>query len=126
MASAARWMSSSAGRGRSSGSCNADRSQRSMSLPEGTWTYDPSHYPEPMTPLSADVWFWAMGLGIQAAARELRAPFGGVETTGADGGWGDEHDPEPSREPRPPRPRAAALAGAGRWGGGVRGPPPAG
>ena len=36
---------------------------------QATWTYDASHYPEPMSPLSADVWFWAMGLGIQAAAR---------------------------------------------------------
>ena len=45
-----------------------------------TWTHDPSHYPEPMTPLSADVWFGAMGHGIRAAARELRAPFGGFET----------------------------------------------
>ena len=38
---------------------------------EGTWTYDPSHYPEPMSPLSADVWFWAVGRGIQAAVIEL-------------------------------------------------------
>ena len=57
-----------------------------------TWTYDPSHYPEPMTPLSADVWFDAMGRGIRAAARELRAPFGGFETMTTDGGWAYEHE----------------------------------
>ena len=44
-------------------------------MTDATWTYDPSHYPEPMSPLSADVWFWAMGRGIQAAARDLRTPF---------------------------------------------------
>jgi hypothetical protein len=42
-----------------------------------TWLPDPSHYPEQMTPLSATVWFEAMGLGVHAAARELQAPFGG-------------------------------------------------
>jgi phosphohistidine swiveling domain-containing protein len=84
-------------------------------MSEPTWTHDPSHYPEPMTPLSADVWFWAMGLGIQAAARELRAPFGGFETMVADGGWAYEHDLEPSWEPDPRRLRTAALTIAERW-----------
>ena len=59
-----------------------------------TWTHDPSHYPEPMTPLSADVWFGAMGHGIRAAARELRAPFGGFETMTAAGGWAYEQELE--------------------------------
>jgi len=45
-----------------------------------TWLPDPSHYPEQMTPLSASVWFEALGLGLHAAARELRAPFGGFRT----------------------------------------------
>jgi rifampicin phosphotransferase len=86
-----------------------------MSLPEGTWTHDPSHYPEPMTPLSADVWFAAMGSGIQAAARELRAPFGGFETAIVDGGWAYERELEPSWEPDSDALAGAALAVAGRW-----------
>src|SRR4051794_22542935 len=65
-----------------------------MAEPSATWTYDASHYPEPMTPLSADVWFAAMGRGIQAAARELGAPFGGFETMTVDGGWAYEHELE--------------------------------
>lgn len=52
-----------------------------------------------MTPLSADVWFWAMGEGIQAAARELRAPFGGFETMVLASGWAYEHELEPDWEP---------------------------
>ncbi len=80
-----------------------------------TWTYDPSHYPEPMTPLSADVWFWAMGKGIQAAARELRAPFGGFETTTYGGGWAYEHELEPEWEFDAERFRGAALEVAERW-----------
>jgi rifampicin phosphotransferase len=80
-----------------------------------TWTYDPSHYPEPMTPLSADVWFRAMGKGIQEAARELRAPFGGFETAIFNGGWAYEHELEPDWEPDPERMREAALAVAERW-----------
>jgi rifampicin phosphotransferase len=82
---------------------------------EATWTYDASHYPEPMSPLSADVWFWAMGLGIQAAARELRAPFGGFETMVHGGGWAYEHELEPAWEPDPQVLRQAALDVAERW-----------
>jgi phosphohistidine swiveling domain-containing protein len=82
---------------------------------EGTWTYDPSHYPEPMTPLSADVWFWAMGRGIQAAARDLRAPFGGFDTMTVDGGWAYERDLEPGWEPELGVLREAALAVPDRW-----------
>ena len=80
-----------------------------------TWTYDPSHYPEPMTPLSADVWFWAMGEGIQAAARELRAPFGGFETMVSESGWAYEHELEPDWEPDFARLEQAALKLAETW-----------
>ena len=80
-----------------------------------TWTHDPSHYPEPMTPLSADVWFAAMGHGIRTAARELSAPFGGFETTTVSGGWAYEHELEPEWEPDPARLEQAALEVAERW-----------
>ena len=80
-----------------------------------TWTHDPSHYPEPMTPLSADVWFAAMGYGIRSAARELCAPFGGFETMTTAGGWAYEQDLEPAWEPDPQRLEQAALEVAGRW-----------
>ena len=80
-----------------------------------TWTYDPSHYPEPMTPLSADVWFDAMGRGIRAAARELRAPFGGFETTTWGGGWAYEHELAPAWTPDPEAMTRAALAIGERW-----------
>jgi pyruvate,water dikinase len=68
-----------------------------------------------MTPLSADVWFWAMGLGIQAAARDLRAPFGGFDTMTTDGGWAYERDLEPGWEPDLGRLEAAALEVAEQW-----------
>ena len=80
-----------------------------------TWTYDPSHYPEPMSPLSADVWFWAMGKGIRAAARELRAPFGGFETMTHGGGWAYEHELEPDWSPDPAILERAALEIGERW-----------
>jgi rifampicin phosphotransferase len=80
-----------------------------------TWTFDPSHYPEPMSPLSADVWFWAMGEGIRAAARELRAPFGGFETMTWAGGWAYEHEVEPDWDPEPELLERAALDVAVRW-----------
>jgi pyruvate,water dikinase len=82
---------------------------------EGTWTHDPSHYPEPMTPLSADVWFWAMGHGIQAAARELRAPFGGFDTMVHAGGWAYERELEPAWEPDAAVLERAALEVSERW-----------
>ena len=59
-----------------------------------TWLPDPSHYPEQMTPLSATVWFEAMGRGLHAAARELRAPFGGFETR-RELGWAYEGELDP-------------------------------
>jgi rifampicin phosphotransferase len=83
--------------------------------PGVTWTYDPSHYPEPMTPLSADVWFRSMGKGIRAAARELRAPFGGFETMTHAGGWAYEHELEPDWEPDLGHLERAALEVADRW-----------
>ena len=88
-----------------------------MEAPElsATWTFDPSHYPEPMTPLSADVWFAAMGEGIRSAARELRAPFGGFETMTWGGGWAYEHEVEPDWEPDAEGMRAAALSVAELW-----------
>ncbi|MBD0289743.1 MAG: hypothetical protein ICV74_00700, partial [Thermoleophilia bacterium] len=83
--------------------------------PAATWTYDPSHYPEPMSPLSADVWFASMGEGIRAAARELRAPFGGFETATFAGGWAYEHELDPAWEPDAEQMRQAALEVAERW-----------
>src|SRR4051812_23709660 len=82
---------------------------------KGTWTYDASHYPEPMSPLSADIWFWAMGRGIQCAARVLRAPFGGFDTMIVDGGWAYERDLEPDWKPDVAALEAAALSIAERW-----------
>jgi phosphohistidine swiveling domain-containing protein len=80
-----------------------------------TWTYDPSHYPEPMSPLSADVWFASMGHGIRAAAAELRAPFGGFETMTTQGGWAYEHELEPAWDPDLALLEEAALEVGSRW-----------
>jgi len=63
-----------------------------------TWLPDPSHYPEQMTPLSASVWFEALGLGLHAAARELRAPFGGFRTR-LELGWAYEGELSPEWQP---------------------------
>jgi len=82
---------------------------------EGSWTFDPSHYPEPMSPLSADIWFWAMGRGIQAAARDLRAPFGGFDTMTAGGGWAYERELDPDWEPDLAALEDAAFHVAERW-----------
>jgi phosphohistidine swiveling domain-containing protein len=89
-------------------------------MAEATWTFDPSHYPEPMSPLSADVWFWAMGRGIQAAARDLRAPFGGFDTQTVGGGWAYERELDPDWEPDVSVLGEAALRVAERWDGGYR------
>jgi phosphohistidine swiveling domain-containing protein len=82
--------------------------------PDATWTFDGSHYPEPLTPMTASVWFEAMGLGIQAACRELRAPFGGFRTTTVDH-WAYESEVEPDWTPDPAVFREACLDVAARW-----------
>ena len=79
-----------------------------------TWLPDPSHYPEQMTPLSATVWFEAMGSGLQEAMRELRGPFGGFETR-TELGWAYERELEPDWDHDPAHVRAAALALPARW-----------
>ncbi|HEY1276185.1 MAG TPA: PEP-utilizing enzyme [Thermoleophilaceae bacterium] len=83
--------------------------------PERTWTYDASHYPEPLTPLSGDVWLWALGLGMQAAARDLRAPFGGFDTMLHGDGWAYESELEADWEPDSAALERAALEVAERW-----------
>jgi len=79
-----------------------------------TWLPDPSHYPEQMTPLSATIWFEALGLGLHDAARELGAPFGGFRTR-TELGWAYEGELDPEWEHNPDRLRAAALDVARRW-----------
>jgi rifampicin phosphotransferase len=79
-----------------------------------TWLPDPSHYPEQMTPLSASVWFEALGRGLHEATRELRAPFGGFLTR-TELGWAYEGELEPEWDPDPERLRAHALGLAERW-----------
>ena len=79
-----------------------------------TWLPDPSHYPEQMTPLSATTWFEAMGLGVHAAARELRVPFAGFRTR-LELGWAYEGELAPEWEPDRTVVEAAARALPGRW-----------
>ena len=79
-----------------------------------TWLPDPSHYPEQMTPLSATVWFEAMGAGLHSAARELRAPFGGFATC-TQLGWAYELELPAEWDPDPERLRDAALTLPERW-----------
>lgn len=79
-----------------------------------TWLPDPSHYPEQMTPLSASVWFEALGRGLHEAMRELRGPFGGFRTR-TERGWAYESELEPEWEHDPAGFRAAALGIAERW-----------
>jgi phosphohistidine swiveling domain-containing protein len=79
-----------------------------------TWLPDPSHYPEQMTPLSATVWFEAMGRGVHEAARELRAPFGGFATR-LELGWAYEGELEPDWEVDRGVLEEAALGLAERW-----------
>lgn len=84
-----------------------------MSEPR-TWLPDPSHYPEQMTPLSATTWFEAMGIGVHAAARELRMPFGGFRTR-LELGWAYEGELEPEWEPDRAVVEAAARSLPERW-----------
>jgi pyruvate,water dikinase len=84
-----------------------------MSEPR-TWLPDPSHYPEQMTPLSATVWFEAMGRGVHEAARQLRAPFGGFETR-LELGWAYEGELEPDWDVDRSVLEAAALTLPERW-----------
>jgi rifampicin phosphotransferase len=79
-----------------------------------TWLPDPSHYPEQMTPLSATVWFEALGLGLHDATRALGAPFGGFRTR-TELGWAYEGELEPEWRHDPDRLRAAALDLPRRW-----------
>jgi pyruvate,water dikinase len=67
-----------------------------------------------MTPLSATVWFEAMGRGLHEATRELRAPFGGFETR-TELGWAYELEVEPDWDPDADHFRAAALGLPERW-----------
>jgi pyruvate,water dikinase len=79
-----------------------------------TWLPDPSHYPEQMTPLSATVWFKAMGKGLHDATRELRAPFGGFRAR-TELGWAYEAELAPDWDPDPEVLHDAALSLADRW-----------
>jgi phosphohistidine swiveling domain-containing protein len=79
-----------------------------------TWLPDPSHYPEQMTPLSATVWFEALGHGLHEAARALAAPFGGFLTR-TELGWAYEAELEPDWVHDPSVLREAALALPARW-----------
>jgi phosphohistidine swiveling domain-containing protein len=79
-----------------------------------TWLPDPSHYPEQMTPLSATVWFEALGLGLHDATRALGAPFGGFRTR-TELGWAYEGELQPEWKHDPDRLRAAALDLPRRW-----------
>lgn len=79
-----------------------------------TWLPDPSHYPEQMTPLSATVWFEAIGHGLHEAMRELRGSFGGFEAR-TELGWAYEGELEVEWEPDSELPASAAMALAGRW-----------
>jgi rifampicin phosphotransferase len=79
-----------------------------------TWLRDPSHYPEQMTPLSATVWFEAVGLGLHDAARTLATPFGGFRTR-TELGWAYEGELDPEWEHDPTVLREAALTLPARW-----------
>lgn len=79
-----------------------------------TWLPDPSHYPEQMTPLSSTVWFEAVGLGLHAATRELRAPFGGFRRR-LELGWAYEGELEPEWDEDRAWLEQAALDLPRRW-----------
>jgi rifampicin phosphotransferase len=79
-----------------------------------TWLPDPSHYPGQMTPLSATVWFEALGFGLHEAMRELRGPFGGFRTR-TELGWAYEAELDPEWEHDSAHVRSQALALPARW-----------
>ncbi len=84
-----------------------------------TWLPDPSHYPEQMSPLSATVWFEAVGTGLHRAMRELRAPFGGFEAR-TQLGWAYEGELDPDWTPNSQGLAAAATGLGARWDGELR------
>jgi pyruvate,water dikinase len=79
-----------------------------------TWLPDPSHYPEQLTPLSATVWFEALGRGLHEAMRQLRGPFGGFVAR-TELGWAYEGELEPEWEPEDGALIRAGLALPERW-----------
>lgn len=79
-----------------------------------TWLPDPSHYPEQMTPLSATVWFTAVGHGMHEAMRDLQGPFAGFDAR-TELGWAYEGELPLEWEPDPARLTAAALDVARTW-----------
>jgi pyruvate,water dikinase len=79
-----------------------------------TWLPDPSHYPEQLTPLSATVWFEAIGRGIHEAMRKLRGPFGGFAAR-TQLGWAYEGELEPEWDPEEGALVRAGLALPERW-----------
>lgn len=79
-----------------------------------TWLPDPSHYPEQLTPLSATVWFAAIGRGLHKAMRQLRAPFGGFIAR-TELGWAYEGELPPDWEVDSDTLDAAARELEVRW-----------
>jgi phosphohistidine swiveling domain-containing protein len=70
--------------------------------------------------MTASLWFEAMGLGIQRACRELKAPFGGFRTATI-GHWAYESEVEPDWDPDPESFRSSCLGVADAWQAGLRG-----
>jgi pyruvate,water dikinase len=79
-----------------------------------TWLPDPSHYPEQLTPLSATVWFEALGRGLHEAMRQLRGPFGGFVAR-TELGWAYEGELAPEWEPEEGALVRAGLELPRRW-----------
>ena len=79
-----------------------------------TWLPDPSHYPEQLTPLSATVWFEAIGRGLHSAMAELKGPFGGFEAR-TELGWAYEGDWAPQWRHDPELMEQAALGIDRSW-----------
>lgn len=79
-----------------------------------TWLPDPSHYPAQLTPLSADVWFRAVGVGLHEAMAELRGPFGGFDAR-VELGWAYEGELPPEWDVDMEHFHAAALSLPDDW-----------